>query len=200
VTNSFGVDTNYGVQYATFITEELPVVVRTLFASSPRREDNFIMGYAMGGNVAFGNALMHPELYHTCVDMSGGIGLTVNTETLKKELESDHFKKGFRLYNATFGEAGELEGSRHDMLLVAKKNLESGVPVPKFYFVAGSEEGAIGARVKADAQTMERLGYDVTYICEEGGRHDFRLWNKYIEIALNEYLPLKRRPILPEEL
>lgn len=199
ISNSFGVNTNYGVEYSTFLTEELPVVIQTLFASSPRREDNFIMGYAMGGNVASGNALMHPELYHTCIDMSGGIGLTVNTETLKAELDSDHFRRGFRLYNSTFGESSDLEGSRHDMLAVAKRNIKDGVQVPKFYFIAGSEEGFIGDRVKADADTMKALGYDVTYICADGHRHDFALWNKYIEIALNELLPLKRRPILPGE-
>jgi putative tributyrin esterase len=197
ITNSFGVNTNYGVEYSTFLTEELPVVIQTLFASSPKREDNFIVGYAMGGNVAFGNALMHPELYNTCIDISGGIGLTVNTETLKNELNSDHFRNNFWLYNATFGEADDVEGSHHDMLSVAKKNLENGVEVPKFVFIAGSEEGFIGDRVKADADTMTKLGYDVTYICADGHKHDFVLWNKYIEIALDELLPLKREPLYP---
>jgi putative tributyrin esterase len=198
ISNSFGVNANYGVEYSTFLTEELPVIVQTLFASSPRREDTFIIGYAMGGNVAFGNALMRPELYHTCIDISGGIGLTVNTDTLKSELDSDHFRIGFPLYNATFGDSSEVEGSRHDMLAVAKRNIENGVQVPKFYFIAGSEEGFIGDRVRADAETMKRLGYDATYICVAGHKHDFRLWNKYIEIALDELLPLARMPVFPD--
>ncbi len=79
IRTSFGADTNYGISYATFLTEELPVVMQTLFASSPKREDNFIMGYAMGGNAALGAAIRRPDLYHTCVDISGGIGYTLNT-------------------------------------------------------------------------------------------------------------------------
>lgn len=47
IANSFGIDTAYGVAYQTFLSQELPTVIRALFASSEKREDNFIMGYAM---------------------------------------------------------------------------------------------------------------------------------------------------------
>lgn len=196
IRNSFGVNTNYGVEYSTFLTEELPVVIQTLFASSPKREDNFIVGYAMGGNVALGTAIMRPDLYNTCIDMSGGIGLTLNTEKLKEELESEHFK-GWPLIGSTFGKADELDGSKHDIRAIALKNLEKGVELPKFYLIAGSKEGFIGDRVKADADTLKAIGYDVTYICAEGYRHDFEMWNDYIRIALDELLPLKRGPLYP---
>lgn len=199
VANSFGVNTSYGVEYSTFITEELPIVMQSLFASSPKREDNFIMGYAMGGNAALGLALMRPDLYHTCIDMSGGIGLTVNTQTIIEELNSNRFDN-FKLYPATFGKADAIEGSHYDILSIAKRNLEMGLQVPKFYIIAGSEEpDFIGGRVKADAVTMKEIGYDVTYIEEKGYKHDFDLWDKYIRIALDELLPLKRRAIYPGE-
>ena len=38
ICNSFGIDTAFGVNYSTFLTEELPLVIRSLFASSPARE------------------------------------------------------------------------------------------------------------------------------------------------------------------
>ena len=194
ITNSFGADTNYGVRYATFLGEELPVVVQSLFASSPEREDNFIVGYAMGGNAALGNAIMYPERYAACIDISGGIGFTVNTETLKKELEGDHFKNNFPLYNSTFGKADDLDGSRHDMYAKAKKNIEDGVKVPKFHIAVGSRE-FIFDRATADAETMKELGYDVTYVCAEGYDHDFEFWDEYIKKALYEILPLKREAL-----
>ena len=196
IMNGFGVDTYYGPAYSTFITEELPVVIQTLFPSSPKREDNFIMGYAMGGNAALGNALMRPDLYSACVDISGGIGLTVNTEKLKSELESGRFDT-FKIVGATFGKPDELIGSRHDMKMVAERNLKEGLELPKFYLIAGSEEGFIGDRIKADADTLKDMGYDVTYICAEGHRHDFKMWDHYIAVALDELLPLKREAIYP---
>ena len=191
IVNSMGVDTAYGVRYQTFLSEELPIVVQTLFASSSAREDNFIVGYAMGGNVALGTALLHPELYAACVDISGGIGMTLVNDTLREELNGDHFRNFFPLYNASFGAPEQLEGSRFDIYQAAKRHKESGKPLSKFYICCGSEE-FIRPRVEGDVQKLQELGYDVTYICADGYNHDFRMWNDYLEIALGQLLPLKR--------
>ncbi len=193
VANSFGVDTSYGRNYSTFITEELPVVIRSLFPSSPAREDNFIVGYAMGGNAALGNALMHPELYRACVDMSGGIGLTVNAQTLKEELKSEHFSH-FPLYLSTFGPAEALEGSRYDLARIARRNLERGISLPDFHVICGSDE-FIRERVEADVKTLREMGYKIHYICAEGYRHDFDLWDRYMQVIFDELLPLRRTVI-----
>lgn len=191
IVNSMGVDTAYGVKYQTFISEELPVIVQTLFASSPAREDNFIVGYAMGGNVALGTALLHPELYTACVDISGGIGMTLVTETLKEELRGEHFKNFFPIYNASFGDPDQLDHSRFDIYTAAQKHKSAGDALCKIFVCCGSEE-FIRPRVEGDVKQLQQLGYDVTYICAEGYNHDFRMWNDYIEIALNDLLPLKR--------
>lgn len=194
IANSFGVDTKYGIPYQTFLAEELPVVIQSLFASSPKREDNFIMGYAMGGNIALGTAIMHPEMFHTCVDMSGGIGMTMNTQTLKDELDGDHFRNNFCLFNSSFGESGEIDGSRFDIYSAAKKHREEGAELSKFYIICGSKEFVRG-RIEGDVKILKELKYDIEYICANGYDHDFKMWNDYIEISLGSLLPLKRRPI-----
>lgn len=191
ITNSFGIDTQYGVNYQKFLSEELPVVIQSLFASSPKREDNFIVGYAMGGNVALGTALLHPSLYQTCVDISGGIGMTLSTETLKEELNGDHFKKNFPLYNSSFGEADSINDSPYNIEAIAKKFLQDGTEVCNFHVICGSDE-FIRYRVEKDVKKLEEIGYSVNYICPEGYTHDFVLWDKYIKLALDELLPLKR--------
>lgn len=191
ITNSFGIDTRYGVAYQKFLSEELPVVIRSLFASSPKREDNFIVGYAMGGNVALGTALMHPELYRTCVDISGGIGMTLSTETLKEELDGDHFRNHFPLYNSSFGPSSEIDGSPYDLETIARENLKEGKDVCDFHIICGSDE-FIRERVEKDVKKLKELGYPVNYICPKGYSHDFILWDKYIKYTLDELLPLKR--------
>lgn len=196
IPNSFGVNTNYGVDYQTFLSEELPTVIQSLFPSAPGRENNFIAGFAMGGNVALGTALMHPELYAAAVDVSGGIGLTVNTEQFASEL-SGQFTGRFPLVGATFGRGEDLLGSKHDMRKFALENIEKGVELPKFYLVCGSEEGNIGKRVEADAKTLKEMGYDVDFTCYEGYNHFYPLWDMYFEKMMNEILPLKREAIFP---
>ncbi len=198
IANSFGADACYGVPYQTFITEELPLVIQTLFASSPKREDNFIMGYAMGGNVALAAALTRPDRYTACVDLSGGIGMTLDAEALKSEILSEHFSKFFPLYGATFGPAEEVVGSRFDLKAVALKNRANGMPECKFILVCGSKE-FIRARMENDARILKELDFDVDYIVAEGYDHDFIMWNDYIELALDKLLPLKRTAIYPEE-
>lgn len=198
ISNSFGLDTEYGVCYHTFLTEELPVVIQTLFASSPKREDNFIMGYAMGGNAVLGAALLRPDLYHTCVDISGGIGMTLDTAKLQEEMVSDHFLNNFKLYTTTFPKPEALPGSKFDVYAAAKAHKEQGDQLCDFVLACGSEE-FIRWRVEKDVEILKELGYNIEYICAEGYDHDFRMWNDYIEIALDRLLPLKRRPILPEE-
>lgn len=196
IPNSFGVNTNYGVDYQTFLSEELPTVIQSLFPSAPGRENNFIAGFAMGGNVALGTALMHPELYAAAVDVSGGIGLTVNTEQFASEL-SGQFTGRFPLVGATFGRGEDLPGSKHDMRKFALENIEKGVELPKFYLVCGSEEGNIGKRVEADAKTLKEMGYDVDFTCYEGYNHFYPLWDMYFEKMMNEILPLRREAIFP---
>lgn len=196
IPNSFGVNTNYGVDYQTFLSEELPTVIQSLFPSAPGRENNYIAGFAMGGNVALGTALMHPELYAAAVDVSGGIGLTVNTEQFASEL-SGQFTGRFPLVGATFGRGENLPGSKHDMRKFALENIEKGVELPKFYLVCGSEEGNIGKRVEADAKTLKEMGYDVDFTCYEGYNHFYPLWDMYFEKMMNEILPLKREAIFP---
>ena len=194
IPNSFGVDTQYHVQYFTFLTQELPVVIQTLFASSPRREDNFIMGYAMGGNAALGAALLRPDLYAACVDLSGGIGLTLQTDTLRQELRGDHFRRFFPLYNATFGEAEGIAGSRFDLYAPAKRLKDAGERQSQLFIACGSKE-FIRPRVEGDVAALRALGYQVAYEVVAGQDHDFDFWDLYIRKALDELLPLKRSAV-----
>ena len=191
ITNSFGVDTMYGVKYQTFLSKELPKVVQSLFPSSEKREDNFILGYAMGANVALGTAIMHPEMYSVCVDLSGGIGMTLRTDTFKEELAGDYFKNNFAIYNTTFGEADSFAGSRFDIRAALEDHLKKGVKLPYFYIACGSKE-FIRERVEGDVAVLKELNVPHTYECAEGYDHDFEMWDKYIRVALDEWLPLKR--------
>jgi len=194
IVNSFGIDTAYGVEYSAFLTDELPVVIQSLFPSSPEREDNFIVGYAMGGNAALGNALKRPDLYRECIDMSGGIGLTMDTEALKRSVTRFN---GWSFYGASFGDPEKISGSNLDLTCLAKRNIEQGVKLPKFHFIAGSLEGSIRDHVKKDSELLAALGYDVSYTEAEGYGHDFRLWNEYLETIMDKILPLRRSPIYP---
>lgn len=197
IANSLGLDADYGIPYLSFLTEELPQVIQSLFASSPKREDNFIMGYAMGGNVALGAAVNRPDRYSMCVDISGGIGMTFRADTLQKELEDEGFARTFPLYGKSFGPAEAVPGSTHDLKAQVLRHRTAGEKECRFLLVCGSKE-FIRQRVEGDVAEMRALGMDINYLCAEGYDHDFGLWDRYMQLSLDRLLPLKRRPIYPD--
>lgn len=199
IANSFGVDTRYGIPYQTFLTEELPTVIQTLFASSPDRVDNFIMGYAMEGSVALGAAVNRPDRYAACVDVSGGIGMTFRVDTLRSELDGEHFKKVMPLFNHSFGPGAEIDGTSADLRAQLLRHRTVGDPECEFILVCGSEE-FIRQRMEGDVAVMQTLEMNVTYISALGYAHDFKLWDHYLQLALDRLLPLKRCAIYPKSL
>lgn len=193
VKDSFFMNTKYGYRYFTFMTEELPKVIQTLFASSDRREDNFVLGMAMGGNGALALGLKRPDLYAACVDLSGGIGCSVDLENFKKELKELDFER----LRSTFGNPEELQGGEYDLSYYARKNLENNVEIPDFYIAVG-EEDFIRDVVRWDRDALKKIGYNIFYEEAPGYGHDWDFWDLYIRKAFYEWLPLKRKPILKE--
>jgi len=193
VKDSFYMDTRYGFRYFTFITEELPCVMQSLFASSPVREDNFVVGMAMGGNGALALYLRRPELYAACVDLSGGIGCSVDTEYLIQELSQLDIA---RLKNA-FPPAGEIEGSVYDLKAFARRHKQAGTDMPELFMAVG-ENDFIRDVVRKDKDALKMLGYDFLYEEAPGCGHDWDFWDAYIQKAFDLWLPLKRVPVYPE--
>lgn len=192
----FGTDCPGG-NYFTYLTQELPTVIQTVFPSSPKREDNFVMGYAMGANAALGMAILRPDLYSACLDISGGIGMTLDTQTLVEEMKSSHFKTFMPSYQVAFGEPEDFPGSDYDLYAAAVRNKEEGKALPRFILACGSKE-FIRRRMEGDAEKLRELGYPVEYIVAEGFDHDWTMWETYLRKGLQTLLPLKRDFLYPE--
>ncbi len=190
VKDSFYMDTRYGYPYFTFMTEELPSVVQALFASSPRREDNFVVGLAMGGNGALALALRRPDLYAACVDLSGGIGCSVDTEYLIQELQEIKMQ---RLQSA-FAPIQEIRGSEYDLGYFAKENIEKSREMPALFMAVG-ENDFIRDVVRKDRDALQKLGYNFHYEEAPMFGHDWDFWDTYLRKSLAEWLPLKRKSV-----
>jgi len=191
VKDSFYMDTAYGYKYFTFITEELPTVIRSLFASSSAREDNFVIGFAMGGNGALALAMRRPDLYSAVVDLSGGIGCSIDTEYFFEQMKAIKLTR----LHSTFGDLEKFRGSEYDLGYYAKKNMEEKVDMPKLFMAVGDND-FIRDVVRKDRDALRALGYDFHYEEAPGLGHDWDFWDKYFGKALDEWLPLKRRKCL----
>jgi putative tributyrin esterase len=151
------------------------------------------VGMAMGGNAALALALRRPDLYCACVDLSGGIGCSVDTDFFIKGIKEIDFPR----LRGAFGDPDKLRGSQYDIGHYARRNKEQNIPVPRFFIGVGKDD-FIRDSVRVDWKALVKLGYDVTYEEAEGLGHDWEFWDMYMKKTFYEWLPLKRKAIYPE--
>lgn len=70
---SFYSDMVYGGRYWTYLSEELPQIVQSMFQVSTARQDTFVAGLSMGGYGAMRWALAHPERFAAAASLSGAL-------------------------------------------------------------------------------------------------------------------------------
>ncbi len=73
VQRSFYMDMAMGLDYFTYVQQELPQICGRMFGLTARREKNFIMGLSMGGYGALKCALANPRQYAGCAAFSAVI-------------------------------------------------------------------------------------------------------------------------------
>ena len=132
-----------------------------------------------------------PDLYAACVDLSGGIGFTLDTQGLLNQISTIKKLQKYSLILKRYR-------SDNDMYAVAKRNIENNVDMPEFFLASGAEDYIV-ERVRKDRDILRELGYKFTYAEEPGLGHDWYFWDMYFEKVLSEWLPLKRCPIYPDE-
>lgn len=179
VGRSYYTDMKYGSPYFTFLSEELPVIVRALFPISDRREDTFVAGMSMGGYGAFKLGLSFPERYAAAASLSGGLDIA-------SRMSGPNNVQPHELI-AIFGDVAELKGSPNDLLYLLDKLKEYDGNKPMLYQCCGTEDF-----LYHDNQTFRQhaidLGIEVTY--EEGhGEHDWDYWDPKIQRML-DWLPI----------
>jgi len=180
-----------GTQFVDHFVKELQPLIQMMLPISTAREDNFLMGFAMGGNGALGLGLLHPELFSAVVDLSGGIGLTLDEQVYADQME---WMGGGRM-KLMFRDVDTYKGTDHDLMYLAKKDLASGEPLPEIFIGVG-EHDFIQYRVKKDYEHLRDLNWPGIHY-EEGINmaHEFNFWDNYFKKALYEWLPLKKAPI-----
>lgn len=164
---SFYHDTPYGENYFTYITQELPEWIQSVFPVSKKREDTFIAGLSMGGYGALKAALTYPEQY-------GGVAAFSSVCDVKRHYEDQSLP-----VKIMFGEQPCWESL--DLYELAKKgNLSE--QKPKIYQWCGTSDFLYQDNKKF-CSFMETLSYDYHFY-ESEGDHMWNYWNEQVEKAM----------------
>lgn len=152
------------------------------------------MGLAMGGNGSLALGLKRPDLYQACVDLSGGIGCSVDTDAFIEQVRTLEMRR----MQATFGDPDRLRDSEYDLGGYVKRHLAKGTALPEI-FIAVGENDFIRDVVRRDRNALAKLGVSFHYEEAPGYTHDWNFWDPYLKKALDEWLPLRKMPIYTQK-
>ena len=179
----FYTDMAAGAKYWTFLSEELPAVVKGFFPVSGRREDTFAAGLSMGGYGALKLGLRCPEKFAAVAGLSSvtDIGEFVKLDTRGSEFTLEMLR--------IFGPATKVKGSENDLMHLASKLAKSKQPQPAFFQCCGTEDFLYQDNIKF-RNHLKKLKLKLHYQ-EAPGDHNWGFWDHYIQDVL-KWLPLQK--------
>ncbi len=175
VGRSFYADERHGHRYWTYVSEELPEVVRTFLRVSDRPEETYVAGLSMGGYGAMRLALTHPERYAAAASLSGGLDLA---ELARKPERRELFARVF----------DDRPAPEEDLFELLRRR--RGERLPALHVSCGTGDALLGASQRFAAAAGE-AGADITTDYRPG-EHEWGLWDAVVRDVI-EWLP-RRTP------
>jgi putative tributyrin esterase len=181
---SYYQDMASGPRYWTYLSEELPAVMRGFFPLSEAREDTFAAGLSMGGYGALRLALDRPESYAAAASFSGALDVVRRCREAGREgsLISRAEMAGI------FGDALDVSGTQADLAFLAQKVAACPGPAPRLFISCGTEDPLL-RESRAFREHLESLHLACTYE-ESPGTHEWGYWDAQIQRVL-EWLPIR---------
>jgi S-formylglutathione hydrolase FrmB len=170
---SFYTDEVHGDRFWTFLSEELPTLVGSMFRVSDRREDTFVAGLSMGGYGAMKWALREPHRFAAAATMSGALDIRALLGDPERREE---------LVDRVFGP----EPDPRDDLFALLGSSDRGT-LPKLHVGCGTEDHLVDHSRRFAAAAAD-AGADVTLDLRPG-QHEWGFWDAEIQTVL-DWLPL----------
>lgn len=184
VHRSFYQNMYYGHAFETFIVQELPQVVESMFQLSIAPEDTLIAGLSMGGYGALYLGLKYPERYCAIGAFSGAVDIVNLVKSAKEVMGRED------LYSAqdglcAFGPTEEnLE--KADVYHWLMEDLSKGVQLP--IFLSAGVDDPIYSLTEKFAQTLQKHSYPNFVFHPLPGTHDWDVWDTSIQMFLKQML------------
>ena len=174
----------YGMDYFTFVAEELPRLCREMFRLSDKREDNYIAGLSMGGYGALKVGLTHPEQYGTIASFSGAVDLGKMFQSMGNSLDP----KSLAEYQGIFGTEMQLL-PEDDILHLTREHARLPKEQQCRFFISCGTEDNIPTLYESNVEyvkLLKELGLDCIWF-EQKGIHEWGVWDEAVREALNRF-------------
>jgi S-formylglutathione hydrolase FrmB len=173
VQRSFYTDEVHGDRYWTYLSEELPELVSSMFNVSTRRQDTFVAGLSMGGYGAVKWALRHPERFAAAATMSGALDVQALIRDPGRRAE---------LVDRVFGP----EPAADDDVFALLRSADTST-LPRLHVSCGTEDPLVDHSERFVELARSR-GADVTEDFRLGA-HEWGFWDAEIRTVLDWLVP-----------
>lgn len=177
---SFYTDMAFGNKYWTFISEELPEIVSSLFHIPSEPSHSFVAGLSMGGYGALKLAFHYPDRFKAAASLSGVVDIT-------DFASCDPLHLGDELARI-FGPVESIGGSENDLYSLLQAS--SPKQTPSLYISCGKRDFLIDA-TRRFKQTLEKKSIPVSYSEIDKAGHNWELWDSEIQNALRFFFKEK---------
>ncbi len=126
-------DMAHGGTYYTYVSKELPEMMRSMFPLSDKREDNFIAGLSMGGAGCMKIGLNNPENYAAIGCLSAG---AVNRGGIAMPPE----RRARMIMTYGTEDVSTRKGTVEDVFGAAQRILDEDRPRPRIFHSVGTED------------------------------------------------------------
>jgi putative tributyrin esterase len=179
--NSFYLDlVDRDEMYGEFIGHELPQFIERTFSIPNVREQRLIGGLSMGGFGAMRNGLKYHEMFSGIIAMSSAF---IIERIAKMEPGDKDGIASYGYYASTFGNLKQVQTTDNSPAYLVETMAQSKIPFPKIFMACGREDFLIEENRWFHQQLVNHKIHH-EYV-ESSGEHDWKFWDRFIEIALN---------------
>ncbi len=171
---SYYADMAHGPEYFTYISEELPLIARSILPLTREREGTYIAGLSMGGYGAMKIALRRPDLFSRVGSFSGTLDLASWVQICRKNGNRDVLE----ILENSFGDPDAVTGTGNDVFHLLRELMASGSQPPRIYQCCGTGDFLHGVNLSFK-EFCAREDVPVDYEEWPGG-HDWDFWDQAI--------------------
>ncbi len=183
-------DMVHGMKYYSYITQELPQLLKSMYGLEFPREKTFLAGLSMGGYGTWKIGLSRPDMFSAIAPMSAPCDMKMVAEMIKQRKAAGADISGFSSFFGAFGDEMDIQ-DKDDIFFLLKKVSE--LPAhqqPRIRSMCGKQDELIkifAQNVKLDEYAKKLPLADYKF-WKWDGAHEYSFWDRAILHAIAFFL------------
>ena len=183
-------DMVHGMNYFSYITEELPLLLKSMYGLEFPREKTFLAGLSMGGYGTWKIGLNRPDMFSAIAPMSAPCDAQMMADMIKQMRRAGKPATGLESFINAFGEDVKITDKDNIFTLLENVSELPAEQQPRIRSMCGKQDELIQIykqNVKLDqfAQTLPLADYK---FWKWDGAHEYSFWDRGILHAIAFFL------------